>query len=112
MDGNICILGTEYKIIFATEEEKESLTDLAGYMDFSIKEIVIKKQVKEAGSIDDLKSYENKVLRHEIIHAFIYESGLWENSNEVKAWAQCEEMTDWIAIQFHKIEAVFKELGI
>ena len=61
-------------------------------------------------SIGDLNSYTKKVLRHEIIHAFLYESGLWNNSGDVEAWAQSEEMTDWFSIQFPKILRAFQEV--
>ena len=36
-----------------------------------------------------------KVIRHELVHAFLFESGLSVNS-----WADNEEIVDWIAIQF------------
>lgn len=48
-------------------------------------------------------------LRHEIIHAFLAESGLWGSSEPAKAWAMNEEMIDWIALQFPKILKAFKE---
>lgn len=47
-----------------------------------------------------------KVIRHELIHAFIYESGL---SNENK-WAENEELVDWIAIQFPKLKKCFEKI--
>ena len=43
-------------------------------------------------------------IRHELVHAFAYESGLAENS----PWAFNEEMTDWIAIQFPKMLKAFE----
>ena len=46
----------------------------------------------------------NKVKRHEIIHAFLFESGLAENSY----WAQNEEMVDFFAIQAPKLFKAFK----
>ena len=46
-----------------------------------------------------------KNKRHEIIHAFLFESGLAENSS----WAQNEEMVDFFAIQFPKLVEAFKE---
>ena len=52
------------------------------------------------------------ILRHEIIHAFMYESGLWCNSYGVSSWAENEEMTDWFAIQSPKIFKVYKQLKI
>ena len=103
------ILGTEYKIIFATEKEKPDLKEIEGYADFTVKEIVIKDPEKRERSFDNSKEYSKKVLRHEIIHVFMYESGLWENSAECTAWAENEEMTDWIAIQFPKILKAYQE---
>lgn len=103
------ILGTEYKVIFAEEEEKPKLKSCDGYMDFSIKEIVVGKFEQGENSIADLGFYSNKVLRHEIIHAFLYESGLWNNSGTVEAWGQSEEMTDWLAIQSPKLLKAFQE---
>ena len=46
-----------------------------------------------------------KVLRHEIIHAFLNESGLRENSE----WAYNEEMIDWLAIMIPKINKCFED---
>lgn len=105
----IDILGTKYKVIFATEKEKPYLNKAYGYMDHSTKEIIVGKFEKGPMSIEDLESYTKKVLRHEIIHAFLYESGLWNNSGNVEAWAQSEEITDWIAIQFPKILKAFEK---
>ena len=48
----------------------------------------------------NLQDYEKKILRHEIIHAFLYESGLDINSHDIDQWARDEEMVDWMAIQF------------
>ena len=56
-----------------------------------------------------------KTLRHEIIHAFLNESGLHFNTQVVvdgNGWATNEEMVDWIAIQFPKIAIIYDELGI
>lgn len=105
----IDILGTKYKVIFASEKERPYLNEADGYMDHSTKEIIIGKFEKGPMSIEDLESYTKKVLRHEIIHAFLYESGLWNNSGNVEAWAQSEEITDWMAIQFPKILQTFKK---
>lgn len=49
---------------------------------------------------------------NEILHAFLYESGLRENSRGCTAWAENEEMVDWFAIQIPKIVKVYKELNI
>ena len=58
----------------------------------------------------DLEWYEKKILRHEIIHAFLFESGLAENSATSESWATNEEMVDFFAIQFPKILSIYEEL--
>ena len=111
-DCKVNILGTEYQVLFRKEEDNPKLKTADGYIDQSIKEIVVGIFEKDDTSIEYLVSYQKKVLRHEIIHGFLYESGLWNNSNDVEAWAQSEEMVDWFAIQSPKIYKVFKELDI
>lgn len=104
----IKILGTNYEIIKnADEKDYPQLKKCDGFTDFSIKRIVVADFDKDESSIDDLEWYKNKVLRHEIVHAFIHESGLAENCE----WARNEELTDWIAIQFEKMLGVFIEVG-
>lgn len=49
-------------------------------------------------------------MRHEITHAFFFESGLQESSLQYcNGWAENEEMVDWVAVQFPKMLQVFKE---
>ena len=80
-----------------------------GCMDQSIHQIRIAKLESSRNSLRNLKEYKKKVLRHEIIHAFLYESGLWNNSGDAKSWGWNEEITDWIAIQSPKLFKAFKE---
>lgn len=101
------ILGTEYEVIKdAEEKDYPQLKKCDGFTDSSIKRIVVANFDKNESSVDDIDWYKKKVLRHELVHAFIHESGLAENSD----WARNEELTDWIAIQFEKILGVFIEL--
>lgn len=101
------ILGTEYEVIKdAEEKDYPQLKKCDGFTDFSIKRIVVANFDKDESSIDDIDWYKKKVLRHELVHAFIHESGLAENCD----WARNEELTDWIAIQFEKILGVLIEL--
>lgn len=81
-------------------------------MIIQLKKIVVKKIIPEKLSLGDLEYYEKKVLRHEILHAYLFESGLRENSNEINSWAMNEEMIDWFALQFPKILKTYKELGV
>lgn len=104
------ILGTKYKIVMDAPEEMLP-EDADGAMDQSLKRIVIAKFVSDRNSIKNLDDYGKKVLRHEIIHAFLYESGLWNNSSDVTAWGQSEEIADWMAIQSPKLFKAFKDAG-
>lgn len=104
------ILGTEYRIIESDANAKPILKDAAGICDSSVKEIYIDRRItgKAEDSKANLESVKRKVLRHEIIHAFFSESGLEEQSD----YAVNEELVDWIAIQYPKINAAFRSLGI
>ena len=95
----IDILGTEYKVMFLGESDDSRLYKKDGYIDTSTKEIVVRDDfIETTDSLRDLESYQEKVLRHEIIHAFLHESGLSGNCD----WAT-EECVDWFAIQYGKI---------
>ena len=95
----IDILGTEYKVMFLGESDDSRLYGKDGYVDTSTKEIVVRDDfIETTDSLRDLQSYQEKVLRHEIIHAFLHESGLSGNCD----WAT-EECVDWFAIQYEKI---------
>ena len=118
MKKKINILGTIYNIRKVTAGEDEYMTKMnfGGYCDADKKEIVI----LDARTLPDFKDEpmevtirrEKETLRHELIHAFLNESGLKWNTLPVNtAWAKNEEMVDWIAIQFPKILKVFVELG-
>lgn len=59
----------------------------------------------------DLYVYKQQVLRHEILHAFLCESGLSACSHKSDNWAADEEIVEWLAIQFPKIFAAFEAAG-
>ena len=105
---HISILGTDYEIVMdAPDEMLPPYAD--GALDHSVKRIAIAEIEPNENSIRNLDEYRKKVLRHEIVHAFLYESGLWNNSGNIEAWAQSEEITDWIAIQSPKLFKAFRE---
>ena len=111
MNKTVNILGTEYEVIMDAPDEMLP-EDADGAMDHSVKRIVVAKFESNRNRIKDLAVYRKKVLRHEVIHAFLFESGLWNNSGNVTAWGQSEEITDWFAIQSPKIMKVFEELEV
>lgn len=104
------VLGTKYTIVEKKIEEDDNLKTADGYIDKTTKEIILLELTKDNCEIKNIDWYKKKVLRHEIIHAFFYESGLAESSNSVDSWATNEEMVDFFAYQFPKILKAFKEV--
>ena len=91
----INILGSEWTIVERSEKEDQNLENADGYCDWTTRTIVIEREM--VGNLGDMESYIRKVKRHEIVHAFLQESGLSECSAAAEAWANNEEMVDWIA---------------
>ena len=105
-DMQVNILGSDYTITFKTEKEDVRLIECDGYCDSTINTIVVKWLEWDSMNHNNMLAYVNKVITHEIIHGFLYQSGLDVNSH--KEWARNEEMVDWFAIQLKKInEACF-----
>lgn len=109
----INILGTEYRIEFRKEDEDTILKDCNGYCDVTVKLIVVLAEPNKECDLEDFSFIQKKTLRHEIVHAFLTESGLFNNTYNVDAgWAKNEEMVDWFAIQSPKVFKVYSELGL
>ncbi|WP_304341603.1 hypothetical protein [Metaclostridioides mangenotii] len=102
------VLGTEYTIVERKLNGDSKLERLNAYCDTSIKLIVI-RDVKEVeddeDSQEDLQVYKSRLLRHELIHAFLFESGLDDD------WVINEQMIDFFAMQFEKMAEAFGSVG-
>lgn len=103
------ILGTTYTIMEQSERDNKLLEGCDGYCDYTTKEIVVEREIE--GTLRDMEVYIRKVLRHEIVHAFLLESGLAECSGDTECWAQNETMVDWFARQGPKIYTAWLEAG-
>ena len=90
------VLGTKYKVYVSTPEHDEKLKTCDGYIMPEVKEIMLDRNSKSL--------HQQKVLTHELTHAFLYESGL-----DVESWGNNEEIVDWIAIQLSKMAKVQKD---
>lgn len=110
----INVLGTEYKIKIKSPEEEHRLKNNWGLTDVYTKEILIASDCERETdeSCRNLYKFKNKIIRHEIVHAFLYESGMKECSSATQSWVENEEMVDWFAIQSPKIFKIYKELKI
>lgn len=104
---NINVLGTEYTVEERERKEDKRLKYADGYCDYTIRKCVVRNIEPDRNSLGDLEAYKRRVIRHELIHAFLTESGLDCES----AWAVNEEMVDWLAHQFPKLLEAFKKAG-
>lgn len=100
------VLGTEYLVKESNEKDDRKLIDKNGYCDTSTKECVVDEFdcEDEPDAKGNLEVYKKSVIRHELVHAFLFESGL-----DCCSWAGNEEMVDWIAIQFPKMLKAFQD---
>ena len=114
----VSVLGTEYTVYkkkYCDEPyfEKESVN---GYCDPCLKTIVICDMSTYPGFENEEKMClavsERETLRHEIVHAFLDESGLRSCSLEINCpWVKNEEMIDWFALIGPKIYKAWCEVG-
>lgn len=102
----INVLGTEYTITEASEAEDKMLATCDGYCDKTTKRIVVCKKSPKC-DLGDFEAYQKKVIRHEIVHAFLFESGLHESWKHDEG--HDESFVDWFAVQFPKLLAAIKE---
>ncbi len=110
MNTTINVLGTEYTVQILKRDEDTKLSESDGYCDWSTHSIVVVDIEVEEYTVGNPTLYVAKVLRHEIIHAFMYESGLHEHATFDDE--HFEQMVDWIAFQYPKIKKVFDKLNI
>lgn len=103
------ILGTKYTIKELDRETDPFLEKCDGYCDKTTHTIVVLKSCPTS-ELGNFEEYKKKVKRHEIIHAFLFESGLHENFQHSE-WGHDETTVDWFASQFPKMIEVFKKVG-
>ena len=108
-EKTISVLGVKYAIKQKSEKDDDLLKTRDGYCDWTLKEIVVCRGAE--GTLQDMEAYIRKVIRHEIVHAFLLESGLHECSGGTDAWAANESMVDWIARQGQKIYKAWEQAG-
>lgn len=114
----IDVLGTKYNLRRVNYNQDEFIRKMnyGGYCDNNTKEIVIlnlRSTPDWAEAQEEIiQRMEKCTIRHELVHAFLNESGLqWNSFAPDKAWAKNEEMVDWFAIQFPKMYEAFRLAG-
>lgn len=111
MKKQVNILGSLWTIHHCKESDDARLKECSGFCDWTTRQIVVEKRDPGPMDLGDAGAFVKKVLRHEIVHAFLCESGLCECSGETDAWACNETMIDWFARQGPKIYAAWLEAG-
>lgn len=103
------ILGSKWDVEFKSAEEDDKLEKVDGYCDETVRRIVVTDMNSVSPDIlnkEYLGYCKEQLLRHEIVHAFLLESGL----GPLCEWAT-EEMVDWVATQFLKMIIAMKDAG-
>ena len=115
MKSYVDILGTRYRIEVHKISEDSYMKDnqFDGYCSEYEKLIVIadvnEYEYFKCASATEKENITKSILRHEIVHAHLNESGLSSCSNEFcGAWAKHKEMVDWMAIQIPKIVKAYE----
>lgn len=91
----INVLGTKYNVYTDTPKDDILLTKNDGY-------IAPEKHIIVLDSANN-PVHQRHVFTHELVHAFLYESGL-----DVETWANNEEIVDWISLQLEKMHKLNK----
>lgn len=105
MKDRVSVLGTEYEIHY-----KELARENAdGYCGPTSKVITIRTD--NTNKVQDFEELQRVTLRHEIIHAFMFESGLGASWQHAEEFGHDETTVDWFARQFVKIYKAFVEVG-
>ena len=99
----IDIIGSSWEVRLREEHEDERLKDCSGFTDWTSRTIVM-LDVRKSSNLGRQDVYMRKVLRHEIVHAFMFESGLGDDWTH-EQYGQEETVVDWIAYQLPKLSA-------
>ena len=103
-DISVSILGTEYTLHVCPDSKDKRFEQLNcdGFCDYSTKELFVSNftgnLVNREISVSDPRYIIRNAIRHEMVHAFLFESGLgcdWEH----KTFGHEETTVDWIAKQ-------------
>ena len=108
------ILGSEWTVKIVPDDP--AFEEATGYVNDAARIIMIEAVKMKEGALDfDLQSQyidQKRTIRHEVLHAYLYECGLAHSSNSVENWAVNEEMVDWFARMSPKIFKTYKELKV
>lgn len=109
-DKIVSVLGTNYGIyVDVPESEDDTLKHCSGYCDKTTKRVCVVDFNKDC-NLGDKAEHQKYLLRHELVHALLFESGIggdtvWDIDGEEHP----EHMVEWVAMQFPKMIKLFRE---
>lgn len=107
------VLGSTWTLIFESTVNKERYVAHNGWADTSVKECHVGIRPKSRTLMNDPDEFYRNIARHEVIHAYLFESGLVPSAvSNSKKWSVNETMIEWMAKQMPKIMKTFKELEL
>jgi hypothetical protein len=103
------VLGAEWEIIDSNPVVHPMLEKCDGYTDYTVQKIIVHPVTSDRADVEIVapEVSDKRVRRHELIHAFLYESGLADDAG----WPGSETAVDWIARQFPKLLKAFQDAG-
>ena len=109
----ISVMGSEFEIIYTTEEEDPTIKGKSGVCYSLLQKIKIDQYIyldDADGSVAEAEKASKllsllAILRHEIIHAFFFQSGL----DTQCSFAVDEMLIDWLSLKMPEIVDVMNE---
>ena len=107
------ILGETWTIAIVPTSTDKRLNDCDGFCDKTSRCILVDDfSMCDNYDMDNRQAHVCQNIRHEIIHAFLFESGLAGDSVwHVQGQEHPEQTVDWIAYQFPKMLKAFQTVG-
>lgn len=100
------ILGTVYDIKYVElkDAEIDGDCDNTGHL--------IRVRADNTNNVANMEELQKVTLRHELIHAYLFESGLGFSWQHPEQFGHDETTVDWFARMSPKIFKTFQELGL
>lgn len=111
---SVSILGQPYKVYELSPQDEGTMEDgVLGTTDWTTHEIIVRGSIKdpEDHGLANREVLYKSVLRHEIVHAFLFEAGMTGFDEWSGSYATNELIVDWIAVNAPKMHMAFDEAG-
>lgn len=110
-DISVCILGAVYTLHIWPETADPRFEELncSGFCDQTTRELFVSNLVSsnKKPTVADVRYTIRHAIKHEMVHAFMFESGLGEDWVHAEC-GQEETTVDWIARQLEKIHDTYE----